>query len=78
MSVALAKVKPNSGNRAPGSSSGRYGHRAVVKDAANKLRREDAKRDVLMLDDRNFFRTEAEAKATFELAMDSRRTEIEE
>ena len=76
--MALAKVKPNSGNRASGSSSGRWGHRAVIKNAANKLRREDAKREILFLDDRNFFRTESEAKAIFELVIDKRRTEIEE
>jgi len=76
--MALARVKPNSGNRAPGSSSGRWGHRADIKDAAHRLRREEAKREVLMLDDRNLFRSEGEAKAIFELVMDSRRTEIEE
>ena len=44
--MALAKIKSNSGNRAPGSSDGRFGSREEYKTAAKKLRREEAKQEI--------------------------------
>ena len=44
--MALASVKPNSGNRTPGSSDERWGSRNEYKNAARKHRRAEAKRDI--------------------------------